>query len=151
MRISYLLIAALIGLSGCAATGVQVKQGQLDQFKQGETTRQEVVAALGKPTTQMRNSDGTTTLLYTYAEYRTRPQTFIPFVGAFVGGTDTNSSHVTLTFDQAGKLLSYSSSESEMGTGMGMAAGQVEAVQNQPRKPGSPPQGMPANPQDTPI
>ncbi|OZI21743.1 hypothetical protein CAL18_12530 [Bordetella genomosp. 7] len=151
MRIFYLLIAALIGLSGCAATGVQVKQGQLDQFKQGETTRQEVVAALGKPTTQMRNSDGTTTLLYTYAESRTRPETFIPFVGAFVGGVDTNSSHVTLTFDQAGKLLSYSSSESEMGTGMGMAAGQVEAVQNQPRKPGSPPQGMPANPQDTPI
>jgi len=135
MRISYLLLAGLIVLGGCAATGVQVKQGQLEQFKQGETTKQDVMAALGKPTTQMRNSDGTSTLLYTYAEYRTRPETFIPFIGGFIGGADTNSSNVSLTFDQAGKLLSYSTSESELGTGMNIAAGQLEPVHDQPRKP----------------
>ncbi|GAB1578038.1 hypothetical protein BPNSA17_28710 [Bordetella petrii] len=56
-------------------------------------------------------------------------------MGAFVDGADTNSSHVMLTFDHAGKLLRYSSSESEMGTGMDIATGQVEEIQNQPRKP----------------
>ena len=148
MRIRYLLVALAIGLSGCAATGVQVKHTQLEQFKQGETTRDEVVATLGAPTTTMRNADGTSTLLYTYAEYKTRPQSFIPYLGMFIGGADSRSTNVSLTFDQAGKLLTYSTQESEYGTGMGVAAGQVESVSDQPRKPGATPAAMPP---ETPI
>ncbi|GAB1578039.1 hypothetical protein [Bordetella petrii] len=70
------LLITVLALGGCAATGVQGEQGQLDQFKQGETTWLDVITAVGKSTTQMRNSDDTTALLYTYAEYRTRPETF---------------------------------------------------------------------------
>jgi len=150
MRIHYLVLATALLLSGCASTGVQVKQNQLESFKQGETTQQAVIAALGKPTTQMRNSDGTSTLLYTYSEYRTRPQTFIPYLGMLVGGADSRSSNVSLTFDSAGKLLHYSTSESETGSGIGFAAGDVQGVPDQPRKPGDTPQGMPANPQENP-
>lgn len=135
MRISYLLMAGFIGLSGCAATGVEVKHSQLDSFKRGETSQYDVVTALGKPTTQMRHSDGTSTLVYNYSEYRTRPQTFIPYLGMFIGGADTRSSNVSLTFDSAGKLLHYETAESEMGSGMGLAAGDVQAVPDQPRRP----------------
>src|SRR5690606_14654630 len=78
-------LAALM-LTACASSGVRVTDEQMSQFKEGQTTQQDVITALGQPTTTMRNADGTTVLMYTYAEARTRGSTFIPIVGAFVGG-----------------------------------------------------------------
>src|SRR5690554_6309650 len=103
-------IAAALILAGCASSGVRVTDDQMSQFKEGQTTKQDVIAALGQPTTTMRNSDGTTMVMYTYSEARTRGSTFIPIVGAFAGGVDTRSSNVVLTFDQRGVLQSTSSS-----------------------------------------
>lgn len=81
----------------------------------------------------MRNADGTTMLMYVYSEVSTRPSTFIPIVGAFVGGMDTKSNSVTLRFDKDGKLLYYSSSEIALGTASGIAV-DAAPVTNQPRK-----------------
>lgn len=128
-----LAAVAIAALVGCASTGVQVKDEHLNEMKAGETTQADVLSRFGKPTTSMRNSDGTRTLMYVYAESRTRASTFIPFVGAFVGGVDTNSTSVMFRFDKEGKLIDYTSSESEMGTATGIAV-DAEPVENQPRK-----------------
>lgn len=125
---------AAVALCSCVSTGVQVKDEQLSAFEAGKTTRQEVISALGNPTTQMRNADGTSTMIYSYTEASARPATYIPFVGAFVGGADSRSTMVTLTFDADGRLVSHTSSESAHGTGMGFNAGQPERVPDQPRK-----------------
>ena len=93
-------LAVALTLSGCASTGVQVTDDQIAQFKEGQTTKQQVIATLGQPTTTMRNSDGTTMLMYTYAEARTRASTFIPIVGMFTGGVDTRSNNVVLVKGQ---------------------------------------------------
>lgn len=125
--------AALI-LAGCAASGVKVTDDQLSQFKEGQTTKQEVIAALGQPTTSMRNADGTTLLMYTYSEARTRGSTFIPIVGAFVGGVDTRSNNVMLTFDKQDVLQNSSSSSNQYGTATGIAVDAGGPVTDQPRK-----------------
>lgn len=132
-----LVFALAIAVAGCAATGVQVTDEQMSEFTPGETIKAEVVEKLGQPTSQTRLSDGTTVLTYTYAEYRTRPETFIPYVGMFVGGGDTRSNHVTLTFDSNDVLADYSSSSSELGTATGVAptSTPIEPVADQPRKP----------------
>ncbi|OZI64598.1 outer membrane protein assembly factor BamE domain-containing protein [Bordetella genomosp. 4] len=127
-------VCALVLIAGCVSTGVQVKDEQLSSFVPGQTTRQEVIAALGQPTTQMRNADGTSMLIYTHVEAQARAASFIPIVGAFVGGADSRSNQVTLNFDSDGKLLGHSSTESAYGTGYGLSAGQVESVTDQPRK-----------------
>lgn len=133
VRISTLLIALLV--AGCAASGVKVTDEQMKHFKPGETTLEQVVAVLGKPTNKTRMSDGTTSLMYVFAESKVRPETFIPFVGGFIGGADTSSNVAMLRFDGAGKLMETSSSTSEMGTGMGFSAGQVAPLQTeQPRR-----------------
>ena len=132
-RASILVLALAVG--GCASTGVRVTDDQVAQFKEGQTTQQEVIAALGQPTTTMRNSDGTTMIMYTYAEARTRASTFIPIVGIFAGGVDSRSSNVMLTFDQDGILKSTSSSASEYGTTSGITVDTDGPVSNQPRKP----------------
>ena len=127
-------IAAALTLAACASSGVRITDEQMSQFKEGQTTQQDVITALGQPTTTMRNADGTTVLMYTYAEARTRGSTFIPIVGAFVGGVDTRSNNVMLTFDQQGVLKTTSSSSSQYGTATGIAVDGGAPVTDQPRK-----------------
>ena len=70
-----------------------------------------------------------------YAQVTTRPETFIPIVGGFVGGADVKSNAVYLVFGQDGKLMNFSGSASAMGTGMGVASGVGAArTEAQPRQ-----------------
>ncbi|MDD2728343.1 hypothetical protein [Malikia sp.] len=122
------LIASVALLAGCAAAGVKVTDQQLSVLKPGESTEAHAAQVLGKPTVRTRMGDGTTMLTYSYYETKVRPETFIPFAGAFIGGSDSRSTVVTLNFDQEGKLLRTSSTESTFGSGMGIAAGAVSQV-----------------------
>lgn len=130
-----LTICALVVLNGCAASGVQVSEAQLSSLKVGKTTAADVLSILGQPTMRTKQSDGTSMMVYSYFEYKARPATFIPFIGPFVGGADARSNTVTLRFDQDGKLMDTSSSESVVGSGSGVAAGKVSSADtNQPRQ-----------------
>lgn len=134
MKITAALLIATL-LAGCAATGVKVTDAQVSAFKPGEATEAQVVAALGEPTMRTRLADGSVMVIYSYAESQVRPATFIPVVGALVGGADSRSTAVTLRFGPDGKLIDTSSSTSSFGTGMGAAAGKVETKQiDQPRQ-----------------
>lgn len=128
-------LACVLALSACASSGVKVTENQTAAFEKGKTTRQEVIAKLGKPTMQTSLGDGTKLVHYTYAEATVRPSTFIPLVGAFVGGTDSQSSHVSMRFDAQDKLIDITTSESQMGTGTGFAAGAIAPSTDQPRRP----------------
>lgn len=125
-------IAAL--LSACASSGVKVTEDQTSGFVKGQTTRSEVISKLGKPTMQTRLSNGTRLLQYTYAESSVRASTFIPIVGAFVGGADTSTSNVQLSFDEQDRLTDITHSEGEIGSGTGFAAGAPAPAIDQPRK-----------------
>ncbi len=124
MRILGLALTVAL-LAGCAAGGVKVTDQQLGSLKPGETTEQQVTQLLGRPTMRTRMHDGSVMVLYSYYEAKVRPETFIPIAGAFVGGSDTRTNTVMLRFDQEGKLLTTSSSESAFGSGLGAAAGQI--------------------------
>lgn len=130
MRVA--IVALAVALVACAATGRQVRTEQLAGFRKGVTTMNDVVRELGPPTTHMAKSDGSHTLMYTYAQAQVRPETFIPLIGAFVGGMDTRSSTVALTFGSDGTLTEYTSMESVLGTGQNLAAGASVERTNQP-------------------
>ena len=131
-----MLVAAL---SGCAAGGVKVTEVQLSSFKAGETTRTQVIASAGAPSVQMRLADGTSVVVYSYFEAKVRPETFIPFVGGLVGGSDSTSTTSTLRFDANDRLIDTTSTVSAYGMGTGFAAGQITPTTlNQPVKQKSP-------------
>lgn len=134
MKKQIIAIALVALLAGCASSGVRVTDDQISQFKEGQTTQQEVITALGAPTSRMRNSDGTTILMYTYAEARTRGATFIPIVGMFAGGVDTRYSSVSMTFDKDGVLENHTTFGGETGTATGIAVDAGGPVLDQPRK-----------------
>jgi outer membrane protein assembly factor BamE (lipoprotein component of BamABCDE complex) len=126
------LSLALI-LGGCASYGVIVSEKQANQFKRGETTERDIVAALGRPST-ITNTKGQRSIAYTGVQAQVRPETFIPFVGAFVGGSDAQTTSVAFSFDAAGRLLDVVSSQSNSGYGMGFAAGKpISKTEDQPR------------------
>jgi len=90
-----------------ASIGTKVDQSKLEQFEIGSTTRTQVIAALGKPDNNTINSDGSSSMLYYYSQTQTRPENFLPYVGLFVGGYDTEQTQVKFDFDKRRVLTSY--------------------------------------------
>jgi outer membrane protein assembly factor BamE (lipoprotein component of BamABCDE complex) len=68
MRFSPVILLAIC--TSCATVGVKFEAAQLDQIKEGVTTKDQVIAALGQPRSQATISSTTgetTTLLYVFA------------------------------------------------------------------------------------
>lgn len=132
MRIILAILLAM-AVAGCATAGRQVKPEQLQQLQRGTTTVDEAVGILGAPTQRTLAADGSTVLIYSYAHVQTRPETYIPVVGAFVGGADTRTNSAVLMFDRGGILRDYTASEGASGMGHNMSAGSPKArVPDQP-------------------
>lgn len=88
--------------------GTKVNASKLTALQPGVTTVAQVESEFGAPTESGRNSNGGTVLTYAYTHAQASASSFIPIVGAFAGHTDTKNQTVTLTFDSAGRLMSYS-------------------------------------------
>ena len=128
---------AIFALAGCATVGREISTAQIETLKKGETTTTQAVASLGQPTGVTKTSDGKTILSYTFAHAQARPASFIPIVGIFAGGTDVRSTAVMLTFKED-VLADYTTSTTNSGYGMGLAAGtytQPDMTQPQEAKP----------------
>lgn len=115
-----------IVLTGCASAGKEISTAQATQFEKGKTTKDQIIDTLGQPTGQSIMSDGRQSISYTFSKVQTRPETFIPLIGAFVGGADLRSSNVTYIFSQNGVLESFSQSSNTTGSGTGINAGAYE-------------------------
>ena len=138
MRMNSMVVtASALLICGCVASGVIVNEQQVQQFKRGETTEGQIVAVLGAPTSRS-NVNGQRSISYTGVHAQARPESFIPYIGGLVGGSDVRHSNYTFTFDMNGKLADVVSNEGAMGTGRGFAAGgSMPQTEAQPRQPGS--------------
>lgn len=111
------LVAAILA-SGCMSAGMDVKPDQVKSFQPGKTTRGEIEAALGRPNVVRNKSDGTTEIVYQHVDVRVRGETFIPFIGGLVGGSDVRTNEVTFTLDKNGVFQSTTSATTEQGASM---------------------------------
>jgi hypothetical protein len=96
-----------------------------------------VVAALGPASVESALDDGSTLLVYTYVTSRPHPESFLPFIGSLVGGSDTHSSAAVFMFGPQGILKSASTTTSTVGTGLssGPSTGQRIAPAASPGPP----------------
>lgn len=118
-----LLIIAVLALNACMSYGTKVDQDKLSQFQKGKTTYAEVVEKLGKPTQNTINADGTRTIMYMYGQAQAKATNFIPFVGGFLGGAESENTSVVFNFDKRNILVSYTASEGGTQTGTGIMSG----------------------------
>jgi len=112
-------VVLILCLAGCATGGTQVSRAQAQQFQVGVTTQVEVEAALGAPQVVQDMPDGTL-VIYSGMQARVKAATFIPIVGLFAGGSHVQTSHVSFTFDKAGKLQHISTGQYSADAHVGM-------------------------------
>ncbi|MBY8977001.1 hypothetical protein KHP62_14380 [Rhodobacteraceae bacterium NNCM2] len=100
MRNLFKTLSISLLLAGCAvSSGKQVNQAEVQQFETGKTTLSEVIAQLGEPNERTVNSDGSTSISYSFAKVSTNP--FNP-----TSQIETSE----FIFDNQQVLTSYSSS-----------------------------------------
>ena len=65
-----ILVASIVltaVLSGCASSGKEITQEQVDRIVQGQTTQDQLISIFGKPMAEQYNSDGSRVLTWGYA------------------------------------------------------------------------------------
>lgn len=119
-----LFVVALL-LAGCGngEYGHTIDQSQVQQFKDGVSTYDQVVGAMGPPAAVNQMADGSKIVVYSHTKMSVRGATYIPVVGIFAGGTDTSQQSVAFTFDQSGILKNYQTMSSVACSGTGVMSG----------------------------
>jgi outer membrane protein assembly factor BamE (lipoprotein component of BamABCDE complex) len=126
------IFAIAIALSACASSGVKIDQSKMASLHKGQTTYSEVIQRFGRPTNDTITADGSRMVMYHYFSAQAHPENFIPIVGAFAGGADTETTMVMLQFNQNGILTTYTSSQG--GSGMGMGFEGISQDRKSPRE-----------------
>lgn len=113
--ISVALLAGALTMVGCASTtGVKVDEDATAFIQKGKTTKQDVIAKLGTPTTTSKDSSGKETLVWQHSRATVDAKSFIPFAGIFLGGGTTEYSEFTVTLDKRGVVLDTNKSNSKI-------------------------------------
>ena len=120
----YVLLVFLgVCLAGCVSSGRKIDQAAVGTIKKGETTRAQVINLLGSPEFITRTGSGDTVYLYNYTRATAKPATFIPYIGAFVGGANYQHQMTSVTFGPDGVVKDFSSTQGSTESDMGLAAG----------------------------
>ncbi|RUO28768.1 hypothetical protein CWE12_10665 [Aliidiomarina sedimenti] len=112
-------ILTIIWLTGCASAGVQIDPAQIQDIEKGVTTEQEVKNMFGSPNSSGITAEGELFYVYTFARSTTNAATFIPVVGLFAGGSNTDIEMLQIWFDSERKVKEYHFNKSNMETRLG--------------------------------
>jgi hypothetical protein len=112
-RLLIALVASLLITSPAWAHQKEISGEALAALKPGVATYPDVVAALGRPSSETFDSSGVRTIAYSTTRMHIKAATFIPYVGLFAGGATSDVSVVTLSFGADGRLLNYQSATSQ--------------------------------------
>nr|HBA7837788.1 hypothetical protein [Escherichia coli] len=100
---------AIFSISGCSTSGNQKLKNETSQSLQSKiiknkTTKTELLTKLGEPNTRTTLDDGNEQWRYFMYNNQFNATTFIPVVGLFTGGSQTQSK--TLEIDCKGETVS---------------------------------------------
>jgi len=95
------LMALVMALAvGCMSSGQKLEEDKVSQIKKGVTTRAEVEALLGQPSHVTIVGNGKRIMFYQYYEMKAKGTSFIPYAGAFVGGTNNRQQMLQIMLDE---------------------------------------------------
>lgn len=86
---------------GCATHGSKIDTDFAAAIEKGVTTEAEVREKLGSPQSIGLDGSGNKTMTYVYAKSQAKAESFIPVVGSFMGGSDTESTSLLIIIDSA--------------------------------------------------
>jgi outer membrane protein assembly factor BamE (lipoprotein component of BamABCDE complex) len=121
-RVMILLLLSGL-LSGCVSVGRKIDQSAADKIEKGKTTREEVIRLIGSPDQITTRGGGYTVFMYNYMRATAKPETFIPIVGAFVGGANVQNQMVMVVFGADGVVKDVFSTRGGTEASKGLATG----------------------------
>jgi hypothetical protein len=96
---------ALFAVS-CASVGNNFDESKISEIKKGQTTETDLIGMFGPPQNRSVNSDTGLTLTWIYSEAKVKGESFIPYAGAFMGGTRSKSKTLSVMLAD-NKVTSY--------------------------------------------
>ncbi|HJT81049.1 MAG TPA: hypothetical protein VJ719_07625 [Chthoniobacterales bacterium] len=96
------LLAVLI--AGCSSVGTPISQEKVNQIRIGLTTEADLYLLLGPPSTKTLDHSGAIVVTWVYSSARTKPETFVPLAGPFMGGYDTHLQQLTVLINRNGRV-----------------------------------------------
>jgi hypothetical protein len=113
------LAAALLTMvvAGCASGGNEVLRAQdanaVDQYiVDGKTTRSDVERIYGPPNATSFANAQNDIWIYRWVRSTARAENFIPYVGAFVGGSDVQKKELVILFNEQNTVVRHSMRDS---------------------------------------
>jgi outer membrane protein assembly factor BamE (lipoprotein component of BamABCDE complex) len=101
-----LVLAILLGaaLVGCSSVGTPITQEKVNQIRIGLTTEADLFLMFGTPSTKTLDANGKIVLAWVYSSATTKPETFVPLAGPFIGGYSTELQQLTILVDRQGRV-----------------------------------------------
>ncbi len=121
-RVMALVLLACL-LAGCVSSGRKIDQSAADKIEKGKTTRAQVVDLLGSPDQITSRGGGDTIFMYHYMRVTAKPETFIPIIGAFVGGANVQNQMFMVTFGSDGVVKDFFNTQGSTEASKGLATG----------------------------
>lgn len=98
-----LLVAAAV--AGCASSiGTPIQKERVAQIRLGVTTEPDLLLLFGNPSTKTLDASGAIVLTWVYSSASTKPETFVPLAGPFIGGYDTHLQQLTVLINKKGRV-----------------------------------------------
>jgi outer membrane protein assembly factor BamE (lipoprotein component of BamABCDE complex) len=117
-QMRFLLATVLIvALSGCAQVGdprlrEQTIETVAARVTRGQTTRDQIQEIYGTPYRITNLASGRLVYSYVYSQSAATPESFIPVVGRFVAGSNTDTTVLTIFFNTNGIVDDYNMNRS---------------------------------------
>jgi outer membrane protein assembly factor BamE (lipoprotein component of BamABCDE complex) len=130
----FLSIISILLIVGCATVGRKIDQAAVDKIQKGVSTREDVRGLVGSPDHVSREAGGDETWSYIYIRSAVKGESFIPIVGAFAGGVNTQQQSVAVVFGQDGKVSKVISNYGGTSLDEGLSAGGKPRLENEKGK-----------------
>ena len=129
-----MFLALLLSLASCVSVGRKLDQASVEKIKKGETTKEQVLKLIGSPEQVTTLYTGDTVWSYHFFRATAKAVNFVPVVGAFTGGANTQNQMLSLTFGSDGIVKNIMSThgytESDSGLSTASKAGMSDVEEN---------------------
>jgi hypothetical protein len=105
---------------GCASVGTPIARQNLSRIQKGVTTERELTAMFGAPSDKSIDSNDRVILTWIHSAAQVKGTTFIPYAGAFVGGTNVQVEKLMVVVGKDGTVENYVFNESHPNVQMGV-------------------------------
>jgi outer membrane protein assembly factor BamE (lipoprotein component of BamABCDE complex) len=101
MRNAFLSVLLAVGcVNGCATTGTKLDYGSVKQIQKGKTTRAEVEAKIGVPSSVTLLPDGSRQAWYMFTKTSGDVLMYVPYVNYFAGGTINRKQNLQIIYKE---------------------------------------------------